>query len=54
MCTTGYITSKNYSKSKAGSVAHENHCYGFVVLELKDKDSCYIPRNVKVKSDGFY
>lgn len=54
MCTTGYITSKNYSKSKAGSVAHENHCYGFVVLELKDNESCYIPRNVKVKSDGSF
>ena len=54
MCTTGYITSKNYSKSKAGNVAHENHCYGFVVVELKDKDVCYIPRNVKVKSDGSF
>lgn len=54
MCTTGYITSKNYSKSKAGNVAHENHCYGFVVVEIKDKDICYIPRNVKVKSDGSF
>lgn len=54
ICTTGYITSKNYSHSKAGNVASENHCYGFVVVELKDKDVCYIPRNVKVKSDGSF
>ena len=23
-------------------------------MELKDKDTCYIPRNVKVKSDGSF
>ena len=54
MATTGYITSKNYSKSKAGDVAHENHSYGFVIVELKDDNTCYIPRNVKVKSDGSF
>jgi transposase len=54
MSTTGYITSKNYSKSKAGAVAFENHAYGFVVVELKKDDVCYIPRNVKVKSDGSF
>lgn len=54
MSTTGYITSKNYSKSKAGAVAFENHAYGFVVVELKENDVCYIPRNVKVKSDGSF
>jgi len=47
MSTTGYITSKNYSKSKSGEVAFENHAYGIVVVE---KD--VIPRNVKVKSNG--
>lgn len=54
MSSTGYLTTKNYSKSKAGMVAYENHCYGFVVVEMKDKDVCYIPRNVKVKSDGSF
>lgn len=54
MCTTGYITSKNYSKSKAGNVAYENHCYAFVVVEVKNDNICHIPRNVKVKSDGSF
>lgn len=54
MCSTGYLTAKNYSKSKAGAVAFENHAYGFVVVELKTDDVCYIPRNVKVKSDGSF
>lgn len=52
MATTGYITSKNYSKSKSGESGFMLHSYGFVVVELKDKNTCYIPRNVKVKSDG--
>jgi len=47
--TTGYMTSKNYSLSKAGEVAFENHAYGFVVVE---EGVC--PRNVKVKSDGSF
>jgi len=54
MCTTGYITNKNYSKSKAGEIGFEHHSYGFVVVELKDDETCYIPRNVKVKSDGSF
>ena len=54
MCTTGSITSKNYSKSKSGEHGSLTHSYGFVVVELKDKDVCYIPRNVKVKSDGSF
>lgn len=54
MCTTGYITSKNYSKSKSGEHGYLLHSYGFVVVELKDKNTCYIPRNVKVKSDGTF
>lgn len=54
MCTTGYLTSKNYSKSKSGEHGYLLHSYGFVVVELKDKNTCYIPRNVKVKSDGTF
>lgn len=52
MCTTGYITTKNYSKSRAGNVAYQHHSYGFSILELKDKDTCYIPRLVKVTKEG--
>lgn len=54
MCTTGYLTSKNYSKSKSGEHGYLLHSYGFVVVELKNKETCYIPRNVKVKSDGTF
>lgn len=54
MCTTGYITNRNYSDSKAGEVAFENHSNSFVVVELKTDDTCYIPRNVKVNKDGSF
>lgn len=54
ICTTGYITTKNYSSSKAGETGALLHSYGFVAVELKEKDICYIPRNVKVKSDGSF
>lgn len=47
MCTTGSLSYRNYSKSKAGRVAEEHHSYGFVVVEKG-----VIPRNVKVHSDG--
>lgn len=52
MCTTGFCTHKNYSDSKAGDLAFENHSYGFVVVEMKDDDTCFPLRNVKVTSEG--
>jgi len=54
MCTTGYISNKNYSDSKAGETAWEHHAYGFVIVEKKKDGVCHIPRNVKVKSDGSF
>ena len=54
ICTTGYITTKNYSRSKAGETGALLHSYGFVVVELKENETCYIPRNVKVKADGSF
>lgn len=54
MCTTGYISNKNYSDSKAGETAWEHHSYGFVIIEKKEDGTCHIPRNVKVKSDGSF
>ena len=54
MSTTGYISNKNYSDSKAGETAHEHHAYGFVVIEKNKDGVCHIPRNVKVKSDGTF
>lgn len=54
MLTTGFITHENYSDSKSGEIAHENHSFGFVVVELKEKNKCFIPRNVKMSSDGSF
>lgn len=54
MCTTGYLSNKNYSDSKAGETAWEHHSYGFVVIEKKNDGVCHIPRNVKVKDDGSF
>jgi hypothetical protein len=54
MSTTGYITVSNYSKSKSGAVGEANHSYGFIVVEKKNEEECYNPRNVKVNSDGSF
>lgn len=54
MCTTGFITSKNYSVSKAGEKGYVHHSYGFTVVEKKKDGTCYIPRTVKVNSDGSF
>lgn len=52
MCTTGAITRKNYSKSKAGDTAAIHHSYGFTIIELKEDGTCHIPRNIYVTDDG--
>lgn len=54
MSTTGFLTVKNYSESRAGDHAHEHHSYGFTVIEKKSEGINYIPRNVKVNSDGSF
>ena len=54
MCTTGFITHKNYSDSKAGDLGAIHHVYGFVVIEKKEDDTCHIPRNVRITSDGSF
>lgn len=54
MSTTGFLTVRNYSDSKAGERGFQHHSYGFVVVEKKEDDTCHIPRNVKVKADGCF
>jgi hypothetical protein len=54
MCTSGYVTRKNYSDSKAGDKGFVHHSYGFVVIEKKPDGTCYPPRIVKVKDDGSF
>lgn len=52
MCTTGSITRKNYSRSKAGDTAAIHHSYGFTMIELKKDGTCHVPRNIYVTDDG--
>lgn len=54
MSSTGYITRKNFSLSKAGETALEHFSYGFSIIEKRKDGTCYIPRNVKVKQDGSF
>ena len=52
MSTTGAITRKNYSKSKAGDTGSIHHSYGFTIMELKNDGTCYVPRNIYVTDEG--
>ena len=54
MTTSGSITRKNYSDSRAGEHGELNHVYGFTIIEKSDRDTnrCLIPRFVNCTSDG--
>lgn len=53
MMTTGAVTKKNYSESKAGKKSEFHHTHGFVIVEVKDKD-VFIPRQVTALSNGSF
>lgn len=42
MLTTGAVTMKNYTDSKAGKKGEFHHVYGFAVVEIKDKDTFFV------------
>ena len=42
MLTTGAITKMNYTDSKSGKIGEFHHTYGFVVVEIKDKETFYV------------
>lgn len=42
MLTTGSVTKKNYTDSKAGKKGEFHHVYGFVVVEIKDNKTYFI------------
>ena len=42
MLTTGAVTKHNYTDSKSGKKGEFHHTYGFVVVEIKDKETFYI------------
>lgn len=53
LMTTGAVTKKNYSDSKAGKKGDFHHVFGFVIVEIKDKD-VFIPRQVTALSNGSF
>lgn len=52
MSTTGSVTLKNYTNSKAGKVGDRHHVYGATVVEL-DKDLFHM-RHVSASDDGSF
>jgi hypothetical protein len=42
MLTTGSVTKMNYTDSKSGKKGEFHHTYGFVVVEIKDKEILYV------------
>jgi hypothetical protein len=42
MLTTGAITKKNYTDSKAGKTADFHHTFGFVIVEIKDDETFFV------------
>lgn len=53
LMTTGAVTKQNYSDSKAGKKAAFHHVFGFVIVEIKDKE-IFIPRQVTSLSNGSF
>lgn len=42
MLTTGSVTVMNYTDSKSGKKGEFHHIYGFVVVEIKDKETFFV------------
>lgn len=53
MLSTGAITQKNYTDSKAGKVGSFHHHLGFIMVEIKDNEIFYI-RQVTALSNGSF
>jgi hypothetical protein len=53
MMTTGACTKLNYSDSKAGKKGEFHHTYGFVMVEIQDKE-IFHTRQVTVNEDGSF
>lgn len=53
MFTTGAITEKNYTDSKSGKKGEFHHTFGFVVVEIKDKNDFFV-RQVTAMEDGSF
>ncbi len=53
MMSTGAVTVENYTDSKAGKKGEFHHTFGFVVVEVKDKDT-YFMRQVTATKKGTF
>lgn len=42
MVTTGAVTQKNYTDSKAGKIGDFHHTFGFVIIEIKDDETFFV------------
>jgi hypothetical protein len=42
MLTTGSLTMKNYTDSKSGKIGEFHHTFGFVVVEIEDKEMFHV------------
>jgi len=53
MFTTGAVTEKNYTDSKAGKKGEFHHTFGFVIVEIKNKNDFFV-RQVTATEDGSF
>lgn len=53
LMTTGACTIRNYSDTKAGKQGEFHHCFGFVIVEIKD-DLTYFVRQVTANNEGSF
>jgi hypothetical protein len=54
MLTTGALTVKNYTDSKAGKKGEFHHTFGFVIVEIEDKNSFHIRQVTANDEDGSF
>lgn len=54
MLTTGAVTVKNYTDSKAGKKGEFHHTFGFVIVEINDKHSFHIRQVTADDKDGSF
>lgn len=53
MFTTGAVTKRNFTDSKAGKKGEFHFTYGFVIVEIRDKEVFFI-RQVSANNDGTF
>lgn len=54
MLTTGAVTVKNYTDSKAGKKGEFHHTFGFVIVEIEDKNNFFVRQVTADDKDGSF